>query len=280
MLPISIKFQAYIPNSLGKPLLSYFQRYDTLSLLSNKEEFVRKLQAKDRKGFTWLPEPGGNLTSCFFATDNVDMHNHSSEHTTRLGLQAEINPKKIGSYNLSDNFFSHKLHKNWGGINGQHSDESQRVRAYIKRIPFYDDMPRPSSKDIYVGICDSNIRQKRSFEAPLKASVTNSKRNSNSAGAKDTTTIKVSGSANYPFLSLIAPNIDFELEIKLYRNSKGKSVIVNVKGWHNYFPAFELVFWDKVVYKYNPSAYGYSGPTFSDLTKSKNFSFTEFVKYL
>ena len=95
MLPISVKFQAYIPKSLGKPLLYYLKQNPRFTYLSNREDFVRKLNAKDRKGCTWLPEPGGTLTNYYFATDDVDIHDHPRDHTTRLGLHAVIRPEKI-----------------------------------------------------------------------------------------------------------------------------------------------------------------------------------------
>ncbi len=42
MLPIFVKFQAFIPKSLGKPLLSYFEQDRRFNLLSNKAAFVQK----------------------------------------------------------------------------------------------------------------------------------------------------------------------------------------------------------------------------------------------
>ncbi|CAA0149633.1 hypothetical protein ACE1MK_15320 [Tenacibaculum maritimum] len=279
MLPITIQFQAYIPKSLGKPLLDYFQRDSRFNFLSNKEEFVRKLRVKDWKGFTWLPEPGGFATNYYFATDNIDFHNHHSAHSTRLGLHAEIKPGKIGNYSLIDRVFNHAEHgRGWGGINSQHSGLSHRVHAYIKRIPFYDDMPRASDKDIYIGVCDEVMRTRRSEEAPLNISISNSKRNSFQSGDNNITTIKVSGSANYPFLKYVAPNIDFELNIELYKNLNGKSININISGKHNNFPAYELIIGHRVAYSYNPANYGYSGPGMINLNTNRNFDVTERIR--
>lgn len=38
-----IRFQAYIPKSLGKPLYDYFKNDHRLKNLKNKEEFIRQL---------------------------------------------------------------------------------------------------------------------------------------------------------------------------------------------------------------------------------------------
>ncbi|MFL0119554.1 hypothetical protein [Tenacibaculum maritimum] len=97
MFPLSIKFQAFIPKSLGKPLLSYFENTNRFKLLDNKEEFIRQLSSFDIEKHTWLPEPGS--LSNYYATDNVKMFHHHSEHSTRLAINAEIDLTKIGNYN-------------------------------------------------------------------------------------------------------------------------------------------------------------------------------------
>ncbi len=282
MLPISIQFQAYIPKSLGKPLLDYFQQDSRFNLLSNKDEFTRKLRAKDWNGFTWLPEPGGFATNYYFATDNTDFHHHHNEHSTRLGLHVEIEPKKIGNYTLADTIFKHKRHKDWGGINSQHSGESHRVHAYIKRISKgYIDTGTTfieSGEYEYIGVCDEVMRTNRSEEVPLDVSISNSKKHSFETGNDDTTTIKVSGSANYPFLKLVAPNIDFKVNIELHKSLSRKSIDVNISGKHNNFPAYELIIGHRVVYSHNPANYGYSGPGLINLNTNKNFHATEWVR--
>ena len=282
MLPISIQFQAYIPKSLGKSLLSYFEDQSSFNLLSNKEEFIRKLKAKDFGNVTWLPEPFNSLSDYYFATDDVDFHNHHSEHTSRLSLHAEIKPEKIGNYNLTDINFKHKRHKNMGGFNSQHSGDSHRVHAYIKRVSkghidtgttFID-----SGEFEYIGICSDSIDSMISLEAPLDVSIFNSKESYFSSENNDVTTIKVKGSANYPFLGIIAPNIDFELSIVLHKNLDSKSITINVSGSHNEFPAYELIINDCVAYKYNPAIIGYTGPSLYNLSVSKYFSARESIR--
>ncbi|MCD8440949.1 hypothetical protein G1K97_10370 [Tenacibaculum finnmarkense] len=274
MFPLSIKFQAFIPKSLGKPLLSYFENTTRFRLLDNKEEFIRQLSSFNIQRHTWLPEPGS--LSNYYATDNVEMFNHHNEHTTRLAINAEIDLTKIGSYNFESEIFKHKRHKKQGGNNDQHSGLSHQVKAYIKRIPFYDDMPRASNKDMYIGVC-SELHSDRSDEDALDISISNSKKHSFSDGGNDTTTIKVSASAGYPFAEPFSPNIDFELEIELFKNLSSKSIDVQVKGWHNDFPAYELIIDDRAVYTHNPSDYGYTGPGFGNLTKSRDFQRTHTI---
>ncbi|CAA0164114.1 hypothetical protein NACSLCCMFF_140002 [Tenacibaculum maritimum] len=270
MFPLSIKFQAFIPKSLGKPLLSYFENTNRFKLLDNKEEFVRQLSSFDIEKHTWLPEPGS--LSNYYATDNVEMYNHHSEHSTRLAINAEIDLTKIGNYSFKNEIFKHFSHLDgtMGNNNDQHSGKSHQVKAYIKRIPFYDDTPRASNKDMYIGVC-SKVHSDRSDEAPLDISISNSKRHSFSDKGNDTTKIKVSASAGYPFAEPFSPNIDFELGIELFKNLSNKSINIEVKGWHNDFPAYELIIADRVVYTHNPSDYGYTGPGFGNLTKSRDF---------
>ncbi|MFL0102094.1 hypothetical protein, partial [Tenacibaculum maritimum] len=129
----------------------------------------------DIEKHTWLPEPGS--LSNYYATDNVEMFHHHSEHSTRLAINAEIDLTKIGNYNSESELFKHKRHKKQGDNNTQHSGLSHQVKAYIKRIPFYDDTPRASNKDMYIGVC-SELHSDRSDEAPLDISISNSKRHS------------------------------------------------------------------------------------------------------
>ncbi|MCD8440864.1 hypothetical protein [Tenacibaculum finnmarkense] len=275
MFPLSIKFQAFIPKSLGKPLLSYFENTNRFRLLDNKEEFIRQLSSFNIQRHTWLPEP--DSLSNYYATDNVEIFHHHSEHTTRLAINAEIDLTKIGNYNFESEIFRHDKHNfKYGGANSQHSGKSHQVKAYIKRIPFHDDTPRASNKDMYIGVC-SELHSDRSDEAPLDISINNSKKHSFSDGGDDTTTIKISASAGYPFAEPFSPNIDFELEIKLFKNLSSKSIDVQVKGWHNDFPAYELIIDDRAVYTHNPSDYGYTGPGFGNLTKSRDFQRTHTI---
>lgn len=207
------------------------------------------------------------------------MHNYPSEHSIRLGFDAEIDAEKIGKYNLTDRILSHFEHDNgWVGTNSQHSGESHRVQAYIKRIPFYTDMPRASDKDVYLGICDKLLTTKRAKENPINVTIINTKSDSFFASSVDSTTIKISASANYPLLSLVAPNIDFGATITLYKNLASKAIDMDISGWHNKFPAYELVVGNKILYKYNPADYGFTGPSIVNLNESKTFAVRQWIR--
>ena len=280
MLQLSIKFQCYIPKSLGKPLLDYFRNDPRINQLVNKDEFIRKLQSKDMHGYTWLPEPGGFLTGKYFATDTGEVHARHSDHTIRLGFDLNVDPKKIGNYKLTDRIFDHKNHgSDWGGHRSQHSGESHQVEAYIKRkATGYVDTGTTfiESGHEYVGVCSDSISTLRSEETPLKLSLENvlSRTYFHQAGTtvpRDTTVFIISASAGYPFAEPFSPNIDFEVKVKVIREPSGKSVSVQVDGWHNDFPAYELIIGNKVVYDHNPSDYNYTGPGYGNLTKSRNF---------
>ena len=274
MFPITIKFQAFIPRSLGKPLRYYFQNHPQFNALVNKEAFVRKIENIGKKDFTWLPEPGNGLTQCYFATDNVEMSHHPSKHSTRLAIHLEIDPCKIGNMSSMDRIFKHKHGSDEVAINLQHSGLSHRVKAYIKKVPKLIDTSGTLIKTVhhYVGICN-DIDIGRAKENPLDIKITNSKTSFRQM-YDDTTTIKIAASAGYPFIKIISPNIDFKLEIQLYKNlgSVGcGSIDISVGGEHNMFPAYELLIGDRIAYTHNPSDYGYTGPSYGGLWKSKSF---------
>jgi len=252
--------------------------------LHNKEEFVRKIRNIDAKGFTWLPEPGNNFTNKYFATDNVEMFNNHSEHSSRLAISAEINPSIIGNMSKEDKIFLHNSHDNCGGINSQHSGLSHQVTAYIENVSKMIDTGAIfiEADNYFLGVCSDTIKSVRSFENPLNIEVQNSLSGMyfHQTGTRvddDTTTIKVSASAGYPFAEPGSPNIDFALEIKIYKNYSSKSIQVNVKGFHNDFPAYELIIGNRIVYSHNPSDYCYTGPSFANLWKSRSFNKTEWI---
>ncbi|AWL78001.1 hypothetical protein [Capnocytophaga canimorsus] len=95
----NIKFQAYIPKSLGKPLYDYFKDDSELNNLINKEEFISELKNCDVNGFHWIPEPGNFLTDYYCSTDDIDYPPiRPFGHSIRLGFELEIDINKIGQY--------------------------------------------------------------------------------------------------------------------------------------------------------------------------------------
>ncbi|MCF6347395.1 MAG: hypothetical protein L3J20_03745 [Flavobacteriaceae bacterium] len=289
MLPIRITFQAYIPKSLGKPLLSYFQNHPNFNSkdMINFDEFKRDLQSKDvLGGSTWIPEPLiGSVRDTFFATDNIDFHDDHSQHGKRLSIEASIDLTKIGKFGVFDTIFSHKNHDD-GSANKlyhQHSDESHQVQAYIQKVPSHVDTGTTfiETDIVYRGVFDEKF--KRTEEVPLKTSIDNKLTGTffHTMGTRvenNTTVIKVSASAGYPFAEPFSPNIDFELEIKLIKDILNKHITVNVKGLHNDFPAYELLVNGLVKYNYNPEDHDYSGPTLYNLgMASRDFNTTEWV---
>ena len=288
MPPLTIKFQCFIPNSLGKPIFDYFKNQKHFNKIKNRAEFTKKLKALDSNGYTWLPEPGGSITDNYFATDNIDLHDESLIHDTRLGFHMQIEPEKIGDFSYMDNVFEHAKHGNgWGGVNSQHSGESHQVKAYIKREPVsYIDTGTAfmeSGDYIYTGICKDKIAAKRSKEEPLTMNFENKLLGTyyHQAGAiipKDSTVFKISASAGYPFAEPLSPNIDFELEIQLTKNLTSRNITINISGWHNDFPAYELIIGNEIVYNHNPVKFGYTGPTPRNLTKSREFNFSKWIR--
>jgi len=286
MKPIDITLQAYIPKNLGKPLRSYFDKNILFDrrLLSNYDSFKQDLENYDKTGFTWLPEPGNFASDCFFATDNQDFHDKKhGGHTGRLSINMRIEPEKIGKYSLYDklDIFTHSKHSKSAGNGSQHSDESHRVQAYIKRIAFNMDSPRPSAQDIYMGIV-KKYPSIRSEEFALEnISIHNTYSGyyfsqKNNKPDYDTSVIKASSSAPYPYLSLVAPNIDMNITVKAYLNISSKTIRITVDGEHNKFPAYELLVNNEILYSYFPK--GYSGPSPVNLNQSKTFTSTYYIK--
>jgi hypothetical protein len=267
MHTINIKFQAYIPKSLGKSLLSYFQsdsRFNPRDML-NYGEFKRNLENADRKGCKWLPEPGNFASNYFFATDNANFHNSHSEHHVRLELNMNLEIARIGRFTLFDHndIFNHSP----CGNSKQHSDESHRIEAFIRnKVPLYYGGSETGVVPIgmkYEGVC-SGLQSLASEEKPLKKSIRNTVSGTyfsqqGKSVKEDTTIIETSASAGYPFLEHIAQNIDFKIVAKLYLN--GKTVQISIDGEHNDFPAYELLIDNQVIYNYDPTKHGYSGPT-------------------
>ena len=137
-------------------------------------------------------------------------------------------------------------------------------------------MPRASTRDLYVGVCNES-NAKRSDEDPLKISIRNLKKHFYTDGGNDTTEVIVSASAEYPFLEYVAPNIDFELKIELLKNLQSNKIDINISGWHNDFPAYELIINQSVAYSYNPADYGHTGPGLINLNTKKYFNHTKWI---
>lgn len=271
MCSLRIRFKAYIPKSLGKSLISYFEQKPLFNpkILSNYHEFKSKLETIDSKGYSWLPEPGNFATGYYFSTDKIDFHNaHTAEHTSRLCLDLAFEGSKIGFYSMADKskIINHPEHENSNKY-GQHSDESHRVEAYIKTVSNtvggmnkVFDSTEPAR---FEGVCNAML-SKRSKEAAPEFYIKNKVSgtyftNPGTKVKEDSTVVKASASAGYPFLETVSQNIDFNITATLYLSNK--TVEITVEGEHNDFPAYELLVDNEVLYNYNPAEHGYSGPT-------------------
>lgn len=262
------KFRAFIPKKLGKPLIDYFRGQIRYKYLNNKEEFLKKLTDSEINKHYWLPEPQpfGSFGN-FYATDNVDFYHSTENHSFRLGFHLEIFDSDIGEPLFQSDILKHKEHthgNDYGIIGNQHSSLSHRIKAGIHRISFYQDMPKASNRDVYIGKV-GKLYSKRSKEKPLEITINSSKNNTFSL-AKAKTRINISAAANYPFLDFISPDIDFSLSLIITKSHDNRSVGCTVQGWHNGFPAYELLINNKRIYKYNPADMGYSGPNVYNLS--------------
>ncbi|GIM57791.1 hypothetical protein CAPN006_21830 [Capnocytophaga canimorsus] len=267
MAQINIKFQAYIPKSLGKPLLDYFKDDPKYKLLSNRIDFEQKLRELDSHGFHWFPEPGNFVSDYYCSTDNVDFHSiENTEHSVRLGFSTVFDLSRVGYFSLVDRIFRHTI-----GCNGteghQHSAFSHRARAYIYEKKLFLLPGVPHSTGQHEGVLEVS-QPLKSDEKRLIWSVKNKQ-----DLFYNNSIFKIQASAGYPFISSwITPNIDFSIEIRIVSYHKG-GVYIDIKGNHNKFPAYELLLDNSILYKYCPdtSSFVYTFPNHYNLTGSKNF---------
>ena len=181
-----------------------------------------------------------------------------------------IRTAKIGKFTLLDldDVFKHS-----SGNSGQYSDASHRVRAFIKPASVYSGETFSPSNMKFEGIC-GNIETKKSYDNIFTKKIRNtiSGKYWTQRGARvkeDTTIIEASASAGYPFVKL-SPNIDFKITAKLYRN--GNSINITINGEHDNFPAYELIVSNRVLYNYDPSRKGYTGPNLYNLNTTTYFN--------
>jgi len=284
---ISIIFQAYIPAELGKPLIDYFKDNPSFSpnLLSNYNEFRSNLLGTQTQGMKWIPEPiTGALASRYFSTDDSNFHSGKHKgHTARLKLEGTIDLSKVGKFSLFDiSTMFYDKHNGRLSKDTQHSDESHCVAASIG----YDHYSRIGNIAIPTGKPKGffeKSKPQRSKELQLNVQLKNditgqyfAKKGTSLTSLYDTTTIKVSGSAGYPYLEPLSPNIDLSLKIKLVKT--GSNVLITIEGEHNKFPAYELVINNNVMYNYNPAKHGYKGPSPINLSQSATFTKKYLVK--
>ena len=83
------------------------------------------------------------------------------------------------------------------------------------------------------------------------------------------TAVSINASETHPFSpDYISPSIDYGAQFGLKRNPDN-SVTIQIMGWNNLFPAYELIVNSSVVYSYYPSD---AGPTYTNLTLYTTFS--------
>ncbi|WP_404812518.1 hypothetical protein ACIRNY_02770 [Capnocytophaga canimorsus] len=239
----NIKFQAYIPKSLGKPLYDYFKDDYRFKMLRNKNEFEKKLKSLDINGYNWIPEPGNSLTDYYCSTDNIDYPPiRSLGHSIRLGFELELDINKIGQYYpmYSSDILKHNASCN-GNDKNQHSGFSHRVQVFFEEVG-----------GLFVGHIKA-FEPLKSPEKPLICTV----RSVRPWHSKDfdTTEINVIASAGYPYTNrYFTPTIDFNIFFSIQRtDSRG---IIHCSGWHNDFPAYELIVDNTRIYRYIPKDKG------------------------
>lgn len=238
---INIKFNAFISKNLGKRLLEYYKNNPNLDIAINKESFLTML--KEELGY-WLPEPFSNTN--YAETDNR-LFGENGSH--RLQLSASINTNAIGS----SDFFS----PDEDYLKGNVGTSSQYVIKFVNNMFQYSDdsQTAPISEGI------------ESVYPSIKTFYTSA--SPNTPAYISSVNIQKSVSAGYPFTA-VSPSIDMTFAINLFKYQN--EVKCYLRGVHNLFPCYEIIINNKMIYRYDPVNYGYTGPTPINLSKSKSFN--------
>ena len=247
---------AFIPKSLGKP-------FKTIALpknLVNQKSF--DLQAAKISGF-WLPEPYPATVFC--ETDNREFGDFNG--TNRLyayndiKLDLNMTGQFVRNYGRLANLFQKKCDPS-GRAFVQFANRSLTAREMdmVPKIPYQGG----GSKFILV-----DRRRKYGYLQPPKFLRGEAKQFQDIVNDVNPnhSILKVKSSAGYQLLEPFSPNIDFIIEINIYRLSDCYRVVVN--GEHNMFPCYELYINNQVVYKFKSK---YTTPSPINLTSSTSFT--------
>lgn len=195
---VNIKFMAFIPKSIGKPIRSYFPK---TSHLKDEKVFIQKLVSTPHN---WLPEPGPNFN--YFSTDNREFGGNG---THRILSEANIDLDFTGKHDVSKkNFFNHKC------------DDSHQIEARIlEYAPSVSASSAFATAELPCGYL-STIKKMQGSTSQSVDRVENTLSGTyiTTPGSivRDTTVIMTSASAGYPFAEPVSPNIDYELRISMH----------------------------------------------------------------
>ncbi len=278
---MKLQFNAFIPGHLGRPLSMLALSYKKVSL-KNENEFYQYLQRVGGSK-TWIKEPASDNIYC--ATDSREFGEHNiafgkEEHKSRLFLY----PKKKFGNNIDLSSIG-SMHQKYGNeVFQKLCDLSHRVRTHIS----YGMPDNSGLKHTYhyggsrINLIPTNHQSCHYANPnyPLYGSIEvfEDKRSDPYDSwlkwydwvvdyDENKSVIVVAAEAGYPYAEPFSPNIDFRLTIELMRLQNNYQV--RIHGFHNQFPAYELLLDGVLTYKFMPAS---SGPGIYNLNAHQQFS--------
>jgi hypothetical protein len=231
--------------SLGKTLELEFSAFIPGSLGRPFKDYAHPKDLKNQSAFdamvaavtgTWLKEPGEVVSkNWYYATDNREFGGGSH----RLGFKGRVSIADIGRLGPA------KVFSHW-------ADPSRRVAA------------------IHTGIFTSK-GEIGSLDGPHSRTASVKGSEEPPSNALDRSTVDTKASAAYAFMSIVAPDIDYDVKWT-FRRATGNQVLVSVDGEHNLFPFYEAIVNRQVIYTFSSAD---PGPNLRNLNKSTKFSVKE-----
>lgn len=264
----SFVYQSFIPQSVGRPLSEIFRSHPHFNRqdLINYDSFVASLQEADalgriqRSGGNWIaePPPFSTVKGTYAMTNDGEFEAAGSarRHTTnKVRIEGNIDLREVGRMSAVS-----------PPIRVPPTVEAYQCRADI--------VPQMSSLNVgypgiqvttgrYVGVYTkpeqkiSHISGRVHVENKIEGSYF-TRPGISAHDLFDTTILIAKAAGSYPFVPVLAPDIDMTLTVKLHR--RGDQVEVQFEGLHDQFPAYELLINDVRVRRWDPVANHQFGP--------------------
>lgn len=265
---LSFAYQAFIPQSVGRSLSEifryhpYFNRHDLVNY-DNFAAFLRRMDNRGRiagTGGNWIAEPApfSTLLHTFAMTNDgeFDAGIGFRSHTTgKVSIEGRIDLREVGQMptlsppiNIPQRVDAFQCQ---AGIVPQTSDLNVGYPGIQTTTGKFIGVFRESESKQSIITGYSRVENKS--EGPYF-----SQPNTSVPDMFDTTIITARAAGSYPFIKLVAPDIDMQLTVKLRR--WGERIEIHFEGKHDQFPAYELIINDKRRMRWDPVAKGQLGP--------------------
>jgi hypothetical protein len=265
---LSFVYQSFIPQSVGRSLSEIFRDHPHLNRqdMVNYDEFMaflRRTDATGRRqghGGSWIPEPPpiSTLKGTFAMTNDGEFEpkGNSRRHTTnKVSIEGRLDLREVGR--MSTVFLPVKVPSAVTAFQCRAAIVPQTsninvgyptIRPVTGRYVGVFSAPEPAISHISGRISLLNKSEGTYFTKP----------GTPAEELFDTTIIRAKAAGNYPFVWVVAPDIDITLTIKLRRF--GNRIEIQFEGLHDQFPAYELLVNGVRQRRWDPVANGQHGP--------------------